>query len=187
MFLSMEVTYAEGSSKQAWELEFKKQVDCKKNKGMGAECWELYCVEVSLAKKKNVEWLLVYQVGKDAYVAVTRWKPAFRPSQARCQILNTWKDFSSENGGYWWELPASALYWRRQMWAYFSWRTFPQGHVYVCRCLPFFWITNLAHAKETIYGKVLWSPVRLSSNGVRWDERKLWNYHGLGCLPKTCD
>lgn len=39
---------------------------------MGAECWELYCVEVSLAKKRNVEGLLVYQVGKDFYVAVTK-------------------------------------------------------------------------------------------------------------------
>lgn len=32
------------------------QVDCKKNKGMGSEYWELYCVEVSLAKKRNGEF-----------------------------------------------------------------------------------------------------------------------------------
>ena len=163
---------------RAWELEFKKQVDCKKNKGRGSEYWELYCVEVSLAKKRSVEWLLVYQ--DYSSVAVTRWKPVFGPSQVRCQILNSRKDFpprmraTVENCLH---LLFTSVD-RCQL--IFTEGHFPQGHVYVCRWPPFFWITNLEHVKGTIYGKLLWSPVRLISSGVRWNERQLWNYHGLG-------
>lgn len=187
MFQAWKSHVQKEAQSRAWELEFKKQVDCKKNKGRGSEYWELYCVEVNLAKKRNVEWLLVYQVGKDSSVAVTRWKPVFGPSQVRCQILNSWKDFPSENGGYCWELRASALSNGDRCQLIFTEGHFPQGHVYVCRWPPFFWIANLEHAKGTICGKLLWSPVRLIRSGVRWNERQLWNYHGLGSLLKTCN